>query len=91
MLNILETFPLPDYHLSGVEAMHWKIEAQKLAYADRAAYLGDPAVVTAPLQMLLSKDYAAIEPVAAHRQAPDPAGPRAHAACSPRLVDQAGP
>ena len=35
------------------------IEAMKRAYADRARYLGDPAFVDAPTNMLLVKDYAA--------------------------------
>src|SRR5205814_6618073 len=34
-------------------------EAMKRAYADRAAFLGDPAMVKAPLARLLSKRYAA--------------------------------
>jgi gamma-glutamyltranspeptidase/glutathione hydrolase len=59
MLNILETLPLPDYHLSGVEALHWKIEAQKLAYADLQRYLGDPRFGPVPVESLTSKPYAA--------------------------------
>jgi len=35
------------------------IEAMKRAYADRARYLGDPAFVDAPTQLLVDKDYAA--------------------------------
>jgi len=57
MLNILER-----YRLGALDAGardHLMVEAMRRAYADRAAYLGDPAVVTAPLQMLLSKGYAA--------------------------------
>src|SRR5262249_19209271 len=38
---------------------HRTIEAMKLAYADRAAFLGDPGSVEAPLARLLSKSYAA--------------------------------
>jgi gamma-glutamyltranspeptidase/glutathione hydrolase len=34
-------------------------EAMKLAYADRAEYLGDPAVVDVPVKGLVSKKYAA--------------------------------
>ena len=59
MMNILETLPLPDYHLSGVEALHWKIEAQKLAYADLQRYLGDPRFGPVPVEQLISKPYAA--------------------------------
>src|SRR5438105_8382125 len=35
------------------------IEAMKRAYADRARYLGDPAFVNAPTDILTTKDYAA--------------------------------
>jgi gamma-glutamyltranspeptidase len=57
MLNILEGYQ----HLAADEALrlHLAIEAMKLAYADRAAFLGDPAMVEAPLARLLSKSYAA--------------------------------
>ena len=57
MLNILEGYQ----HLAADEALrlHLGIEAMKLAYADRAAFLGDPAMVEAPLARLLSKSYAA--------------------------------
>src|SRR5437870_386718 len=57
MLNIMESLPLTDYHLSGVEAMHWKIEAQKLAYADLQRYLGDPRFGPVPVDGLISKRY----------------------------------
>ncbi len=57
MLNILEGYE----GLAADEArrLHLMIEAMKLAYADRAAFLGDPAMVHAPLDRLLSKQYAA--------------------------------
>jgi len=35
------------------------IEAAKLAYADRAAFLGDPDAVEVPVERLIAKDYAA--------------------------------
>jgi len=41
-----------------VQALHSYLEASALAYADRDAYLGDPAYVDVPLQGLLSQDYA---------------------------------
>jgi gamma-glutamyltranspeptidase/glutathione hydrolase len=40
-------------------SLHVMLEAMKRAYADRARYLGDPAFVDAPTQLLTSKDYAA--------------------------------
>jgi gamma-glutamyltranspeptidase/glutathione hydrolase len=48
-------------------------EASRLAYADRNAYLGDPAFVNNPIQGLLSDDYAAQQAARIGPQAP--AGP----------------
>lgn len=58
-LNILEGYKLREMGAGSVDALHVTIEAMKRAYADRARYLGDPAFVNAPLQQLISKDYAA--------------------------------
>jgi gamma-glutamyltranspeptidase / glutathione hydrolase len=43
----------------GVEATHWFSEAGRLAFADRALYLGDPAFVSVPVAGLLDRDYIA--------------------------------
>jgi gamma-glutamyltranspeptidase/glutathione hydrolase len=58
-LNILEGFPLADLQHGSAPSLHLLIETMKRAYADRARYLGDPAFVDAPTNILLSKDYAA--------------------------------
>jgi gamma-glutamyltranspeptidase/glutathione hydrolase len=58
-LNILEGFPMSDMKQGSAPSLHVMIEAMKRAYADRARYLGDPAFVNAPTQVLLGKDYAA--------------------------------
>jgi gamma-glutamyltranspeptidase/glutathione hydrolase len=58
-LNILEGFPLGDIKQGSASSLHLMIEAMKRAYADRARYLGDPAFVNAPTNILLAKDYAA--------------------------------
>jgi gamma-glutamyltranspeptidase/glutathione hydrolase len=58
MLNIMEQFPAPAGGPHSPEALHWKIEAMKLAYADLMAYNGDPRQARVPLAGLLSKDYA---------------------------------
>ncbi|WP_065756366.1 gamma-glutamyltransferase [Bradyrhizobium paxllaeri] len=58
-LNILEGFPMPDLKQGSAPSLHVMIEAMKRAYADRARYLGDPAFVNAPADLLISKDYAA--------------------------------
>lgn len=60
-LNILEGFPLGDIKQGSATSLHLMAEAMKRAYADRARYLGDPAFVNAPTNILLSKDYAATQ------------------------------
>lgn len=57
MLNVLEGYKLAGQ--DDASRLHLMIEAMRRAYADRAAYLGDPAMVTAPLARLMSKRYAA--------------------------------
>ena len=52
---------LKGYDLGGIdraEALHLLIEAERLAFADRGAYIGDPEYVDVPLPGLLNKDYA---------------------------------
>lgn len=57
MLNILEGFePAP---WASPDAVHMAVEAKKIAYADRLAYLGDPVLVRNPVGALLDKAYAA--------------------------------
>ena len=59
LLNILEGFPLAEQGADSAATIHDLAEAMKLAYADRAEYLGDPAVVKVPVAGLTSKRYAA--------------------------------
>ena len=59
LLNILEGFPLAAQGALSAKTIHDMAEAEKLAYADRAEYLGDPAVVDVPVKGLISKAYAA--------------------------------
>ena len=56
-LNILEGYDLKAMARPQVE--HLYMEAIRLAFADRNAYLGDPEYVEAPVTGLLSKEYAA--------------------------------
>ncbi len=70
MLNILEPFDLQAMGHNSAEYIHHVIEAMKIAYADRAAHMGDPDFSPVPVEQLLSKDYAAkvrgdIDPVRA--------------------------
>ena len=55
-LNMLETFePLA---LHSPEQIHLVAEVAKRVFADRAEYLGDPAFVNVPLEVLAGKAYA---------------------------------
>jgi gamma-glutamyltranspeptidase/glutathione hydrolase len=56
-LNILEGYDLKA--LPRAQAEHLYIEASRLAFADRNAYLADPEYIDAPLTGLLSKGFAA--------------------------------
>ncbi|MFD2182567.1 gamma-glutamyltransferase [Rhodoplanes azumiensis] len=59
MLNILEGYDLKALGAGASATLHLVVEAMKLAYADRAAFLGDADQVDVPLGQLLSKAYAA--------------------------------
>ncbi len=58
MLNLMEQFPAPAAGPHSAKALHWKIEAMKLAYADLMAYNADPRFAKVPVAGLLSKEYA---------------------------------
>ncbi len=58
-LNILEGFAMADMKQGSAPSLHLLVEAMKRAYADRARYLGDPAFVNAPVNVLTTKEYAA--------------------------------
>ena len=61
MLNILEGFDVKAMGHNSPEYLHALVEAKRIAFADRAAYLGDPdAVPPAVLKTLISKEYAAV-------------------------------
>jgi gamma-glutamyltranspeptidase / glutathione hydrolase len=58
-LNILEGLDLRSMRHNSTAYVHAVIEALKLAAADREVYFGDPEFVDVPIDVLLSKDYAA--------------------------------
>lgn len=61
MLNILESYDLKAMGHNSADYLHLLIEAKKLAFADRAKFYADPAVVEVPVDKLLSKEYAAAQ------------------------------
>jgi gamma-glutamyltranspeptidase/glutathione hydrolase len=56
-LNILEGYNLSS--LTREAALHYYLEASRYSFADRNAYLADPAYFDVPLSGLLSEEYAA--------------------------------
>ena len=58
-LNILENFDVRACGHNTADYLHTFIEASGQAFADRFAYMADPARVPVPLDGLLAKDYAA--------------------------------
>jgi gamma-glutamyltranspeptidase/glutathione hydrolase len=60
ILNMLEGVdPLPDFGSAG--QVHLMAEAMRRAFTDRNHFLGDPAYVRMPLDLLLSKSYASAQ------------------------------
>jgi gamma-glutamyltranspeptidase/glutathione hydrolase len=58
MLNLLERFNIASSGFSSSRTISYMAEAMKLAYADRAEFLGDPDFYPVPTENLLSKEYA---------------------------------
>lgn len=57
-LGVLASFDLGALEPDSAEALHLRIEAVKLAFADRNAYVADPAQTVVPLDRLLAAGYA---------------------------------
>jgi gamma-glutamyltranspeptidase/glutathione hydrolase len=58
VLNILEGYDLAQHGAGSSASVHLIGEAMKLAFADRAAYMGDADFVDVPVAKLISKQYA---------------------------------
>lgn len=59
VLGILSHFDMGEIEPMSLTAVHFIAEAEKLAYADRGKFLGDPDFVHVPVEALLDKDYLA--------------------------------
>jgi len=59
-LNILEAYDMAGMGYGSVDTVHILTEAMRRSFADRAAFMGDPAFYDVPLERLTSKDYAEV-------------------------------
>lgn len=59
ILNILEGYDIASFGHNSPDYLHSLIEAKKIAFSDRDAFLSDPEFYAVPLEKLLSKGYAA--------------------------------
>ncbi len=59
ILNILEAYEIGSMGFGSAEYIHLFVEAKKLAYEDRARYYADMDFTDVPVEVLISKDYAA--------------------------------
>ena len=59
LLNIMKGFDVDGVDPISVQRLHQEIEAGRLAYQDRNAYVADPAKADVPVDWLLSDDHAA--------------------------------
>jgi gamma-glutamyltranspeptidase / glutathione hydrolase len=57
MLRLLEGFDLKKMGFLSADYIHTVVEAEKLAFADRDEYYGDPNFVRVPMKQLLSDQY----------------------------------
>ncbi len=57
MLELVEDFSTSAWDHNSAKDLHRLAEAMRLAYADRAKFLGDPDFVTVPVERLLSPEY----------------------------------
>jgi gamma-glutamyltranspeptidase/glutathione hydrolase len=57
MLKMVENQPLAAYGFESVKAVHLMTEVERLAYADRAQYLGDRDFFSVPVDTLVSPAY----------------------------------
>ena len=76
-LALLEGTDLKGLGRDGADYIHRLTEALKLAFSDREAYYGDPAMVDVPIATLISAEYAAerrkmIDPAHAAPEMPPP-------------------
>lgn len=57
MMKMVEGLPLRSYGFQSPKAVHMMTETERLAYADRAKYLGDRDYYSVPVKTLTSESY----------------------------------
>lgn len=57
ILGVLEQFDIGSMEPNSAEVSHLIAEASRLAFADRAFYIGDPDFTNVPVEALISPDY----------------------------------
>ncbi|MEW9570965.1 gamma-glutamyltransferase [Rhodanobacter sp. Si-c] len=59
ILKLVEPYPLGQWGYGSARSLHYLVEAERRAFADRNTYLGDPAFVHNPIDRLLSAGHLA--------------------------------
>ncbi len=57
MLRMIEPYPIADYGFQSPQAVQLMVEAERRAYADRAAYMGDADFYKVPVKQITSDSY----------------------------------
>ncbi|MYB15552.1 MAG: gamma-glutamyltransferase [Chloroflexi bacterium] len=68
-LAMLDQFDLEPHRWDSAESIHLMVEAKKLAFVDREAFLADPDYVEVPIEGLISREYARFRAGLIDRQA----------------------
>ena len=94
-LGILDGLDLAAHPAGSPAALHLQIEALRLAFADAAAYVADPAMASVPVELLLSdantaRRRALIDPAHAMTRVPITPLPGGHDTVYFSIVDAAG-
>ncbi len=58
LLNLLEPYPFKEWGYGSPDHLHHFVEAKKLVFEDRARLYADPDFAPAPVERLISKEYA---------------------------------
>ena len=57
-LNVIRQYDMASLGFGSPESIHLMVEAKKMAFADREAYVADPDYIDVPLTGMLSEEYA---------------------------------